>query len=423
MSEKKPISLGARKAAADLRKGLDTTPPPPAPAPATRHDPGDVLAAQTVARLDRVAANPFNPRTDLAEQAAAAAEALAADHDPHDMDPDDPARPMAELIVSMRARGQMQSVVVMLAKKFRRLFEGTPEVAALPEEIDFVIIGGGRRQAATPYVPGMTELKITCLHSGKEPQTRAEFLAVSVAENVQREQLSLPQTLTAVRQLLDAPMSGVEVARLLGKTSAWVSQYKSISELPDDVRAVVDGAPFNANQAYRLTQIGDRAEQLYEARRVRAELLGHSAPAAPALPRAVEPQLPDIGGDQAAADVQVDEQASRTAPAPPPAPAAPARRGPKPKPASGKIRDVVKTQSRDDVVVGLAEAFPDADPARIRAALVADPEKIGMTRGHRTALAYAGQPVAEVIENYEEAGFTAAQFAELGAAMIERSKR
>lgn len=358
-TEPKPVSITDRRAAKTQKAapaGKSAPAPEQAPAPAAEsapavvkppaRDPGAVLAEVKVAKLGDIAPNPLNPRTDLDAAVAAAAEALADKRDPADMEETDPARPMAELITSMKARGQLQSVVVMLATDFRKLFAGTEYVKAIPRGRDFVIIGGGRRYAAAKPA-GLTELNITVLHGDKAPKTQKEFLALSVAENVQRESLSVVATARAVMALSESGASGKEVAGILGKTDAWVSQYKKIGALPADILTIIDSAPFSRRQALDIASIQGDARQLHRAEVIRWEITGKNGPKPEPAPEPAAVQ--GDGADQSDGDGPED-----------PTPNKGGRKAQTPEQKTVKaIRKLIEEVGRDALFAGLCEALED----------------------------------------------------------------
>lgn len=243
-----PIDINARKKAAPHKPAAAATPPAPRPG----RDPAEVLEARTSAKLSEIFTNPLNPRTKRKP-----------------IDPDSPE--MLELRESLRQRGQLQPIAVVTADHFRRIFEGT----SLADEVGsalFVIIGGGRR-----YVAAMAEnigrLKITVIHGPAAPQNPADWLAATVEENVQRETLSVLENARSVADLRDYN-TGRQVANLLHKSDAWVSQHFSLTKLPMSVQDVIESAPFSLRRALTLTKIEGEAGQLRAARKIAAELLG-----------------------------------------------------------------------------------------------------------------------------------------------------
>ena len=256
--------------AATKATGTGSAAVPPSPADSatpypTRVDPGELLETRTSARLTEIAPNPLNPRTDIAAQVDAAVAAMAGTSAAH------PVNAMAELIESMRDHGQLQPVAVITAELFREIFRGTAYATAIGD-VPFVIVGGGRRYAAAPHA-GLRRLGINVLHGPRAPKTIAEFKALTAIENVQRETLSVMQTARSIRDLREE-MNGREVAEVLRKTPAWVTLYNQLADLPAEVQAVIESAPFSLRQARRVYEAETPAARLDEAQRIRAVILG-----------------------------------------------------------------------------------------------------------------------------------------------------
>lgn len=271
--------IKAARAAKAATKATDTgpasaavphSPTDPVTPYVTRVDPGELLETRTSARLTEIAPNPLNPRTDIAAQVDAAVAAIADPSTAH------PVNAMGELIESMRDHGQLQPVAVITAELFREIFRGTTYATAIGDA-PFVIVGGGRRYAAAPHA-GLRRLGINVLHGPKAPKTIAEFKALTAIENVQRETLSVMQTARSIRDLREE-MNGREVAEVLHKTPAWVTLYNQLADLPAEVQAVIESAPFSLRQARRVYDAETPAARLDEAQRIRAVILGLEMPA------------------------------------------------------------------------------------------------------------------------------------------------
>lgn len=270
------------------------------------------------------------------------------------------------------AAGQLQSIGVVPVDEFldfdgyRALYADTIAQHAYTDsqgerhEVGYVAIGGGRRLVAAE-VGNVPRLEIS-IHKGL---AREDFLRLTVVENLERKAMTPLQEARQIRMLIDA--TGAEqaaVAAKLHRSPGFVNQRLALLDLPAEALAALDSGAITVTTARTMLSSIKREQETERT----------------PLPGRDEPEPPGMSG--AVADLP------RKSVEDPPAPSAPPVPAPRPR---GRPRK--------------------------------NPEPIGMTRGHRTALAYAGQPVAEIIENYEKAGFTAEQFAELGAAMIERSRR
>ncbi len=61
-----------------------------------------------------------------------------------------------------------------------------------------------------------------------------------LVENIQRETLTVMETVNAVAHLMDGGLSQAEVARQTGKSRTWVSRYAALRELPPFLAGVVE---------------------------------------------------------------------------------------------------------------------------------------------------------------------------------------
>ena len=277
-----PIDINKARAAKAAKKPASAEPAKgasaAAPVPAARQasaalDPGAMLESRTSAKLTDVAPNPLNPRRI-------------------DLDSSD----MVDLRASLKDRGQLSPVAVVTAEHFRRIFDGTSHAATIGAQQHFVIVGGGRRHAALT-ANRAASIKITVLHGSEAPQTQADWLAVTVAENIQREQLSVMETARSIRDLREYN-SGREVADILRKTPGWVSLYMGLNDLPPEVVAVIESAPFSLRQARRVYDRSGTAARLREAENIRAELLGIAPP--PSSVDLPDPASAGPGGEEGA---------------------------------------------------------------------------------------------------------------------------
>ena len=227
--------------------------PAPTP-PVQRADPGAIDEARTNAKLGELSPNPLNPRTHI--------------------DPESP--DMLELRRSLKER-QLHPVPVVTVTHFRRVFHDTPYVDRVGRS-GFVIIGGGRRFAAAT-AEGLLSLKINVLHGDRAPQTPADWMSLTLEENVHQQPLTVMQTARGVKDMLQLS-SGRSVAQAMNKSAGWVTQYQQLTELPTEVQDVIDSAPFSLRQARRVYDMPGPAAQLQEALAIRARLLNLELPEA-----------------------------------------------------------------------------------------------------------------------------------------------
>jgi len=220
---------------------------------AVRADPGAIAEARTMAKLAELSPNPLNPRTGI--------------------DPESPK--MLELRQSLRDQGQLHPVPVVTAAHFRRVFNDTPYVDQVKTS-GFVIIGGGRRFAAA-IAEGMLSLKINVMHGDRAPQTPADWMSLTLSENVHQDTLTVMQTARGVAEMRRFS-SGRSVAQAMSKSPGWVTQYLQLNDLPAEVQAVIESASFSLRQARRVYDMPGPEAQLREARAIQATILKVDGP-------------------------------------------------------------------------------------------------------------------------------------------------
>lgn len=336
-----PIDINAARAAKAAKAADKPTvgkPPKSAPAPRPAVDPGAVPESRTSAKLADVAANPLNPRTI-------------------NVDSED----MQELRADLKARGQMTPVPVVTAEHFRQVFADTPHAVTIGGA-DFVIVGGGRRHAALEANQAWT-IKISVLHGNEAPATPADWLAATVAENIQREELSVMETARSVRDLREYN-TGREVAAILRKSPGWVSLYMGLNDLPADVVALIESAPFSLRQARQVYDKSGSVAQLYEARKIRALLLGEDPPAG------------GEAGEAAPAPVESGTADDVTAPS---------KGGRKAHTPTQRLAAALGKLDREGIIEALAARFPGVDRATL-AAVLAEPQTVH-THGEKSSAA------------------------------------
>ncbi len=178
--------------------------------------------------VHRVAANPLNPRL-------------------HSGDLTD--------LSSMRSIGQLQSCAVVRRAAFVAIF---PEHAETVAGADFVVVAGSRRRAAVAQF-GLPTLSVTALDHLAD--SRAQFFAASVAENIDRKNLDVLDEARAVQRLIQEAGSGKAAGDVLGKTKGWVSQRLSLLKLSEPMMALLQSGELPVRVARRLAALPS-AEQL-----------------------------------------------------------------------------------------------------------------------------------------------------------------
>lgn len=138
--------------------------------------------------------------------------------------PDNPRQDIgdvSELAASIQAKGIMQNLTVLPAVK---LPTGT--------EMHYVVIGNRRLEAAK--IAGATHLP--CVIRDLTPQ---EAMAVMLAENMQRVDLTIPEQVAGIQMCLDLGMSDEDIRRETGFSKKTYSQRKKLTGI--DSKALKSG--------------------------------------------------------------------------------------------------------------------------------------------------------------------------------------
>lgn len=153
---------------------------------------------------------------------------------------------LAELAASIREHGVIQPVVV-------RPVQGG----------GYELIAGERRWRAC-----------TMLGLDKIPAVVKEYrdldaTAVSLIENVQREDLNPLEEATAYQQLMeDFGLTQEEVSARVGKSRPFVANMVRLLGLPDEIKEMLAEGRLNAGHARALLTVGDRKKQLAAAEKI-----------------------------------------------------------------------------------------------------------------------------------------------------------
>lgn len=151
---------------------------------------------------------------------------------------------ITELADSIREQGLIQPIVVRPAPAGSQ--------RGLLDAGDYWIVAGERRYRACLEL-GLAEVD-AIVHDALSDD---DVAVIQVVENLQRQDLSLSETATGVRLLVDR-IGGAKAARQLGKSGGWVSKHATIGELPDEIRALVDaGNLTSADIAHELCRYHD----------------------------------------------------------------------------------------------------------------------------------------------------------------------
>lgn len=201
------MTITKRKA---LGKGLSALLPVPEPEPGGA---GSAPAGSAEVPIDRLEANPFQPRSAL-----------------------DPAR-LAELAASIRESGIVQPILV------RRVGER------------YQIIAGERRWRAAQQV-GLSTVPVTLRDVADE-----RLLEFALVENIQREELTPLEEAQAFHRLqTEFRLTQEEVARRVGRERSTIANALRLLRLPSELRELVGAGRLDAGHARALLAL-DRTEE------------------------------------------------------------------------------------------------------------------------------------------------------------------
>jgi ParB family chromosome partitioning protein len=211
-----------QQAGANVVGSLARSATPAAPAPATAaaraFDGRTQLREACKIRLDRIIADPNQPRKEFDESA------------------------LAELAESLKARGQLQPIRVRW-----------DEVA----EVYVVVVGERRLRAAQQA--GLDSVICVVAPGNATPE---EVLEDQLVENALRQDLKPVEEARAYRQLLDRlGISQRQLAERLHVSPQKVTRALALLELPADVQESVEQGAIAPQTAYEISRIEDSAEQ------------------------------------------------------------------------------------------------------------------------------------------------------------------
>lgn len=169
--------------------------------------PGVADVTPRSARVNQVAANPLNSRNVHAHTAK-----------------------IAVLAESIQLNGQLQPSTVVTREAFLAIF---PEYASAISDATYVQVTGGRRRAAMIRLDRPT---IEIVVKNDLAQSRAQFVAATAAENIDREDLDPVEEAGAVQTLVRECGSNKGAAEKLGRTPPWVTQRLNLLKLAPEVQ-------------------------------------------------------------------------------------------------------------------------------------------------------------------------------------------
>jgi ParB family chromosome partitioning protein len=149
-------------------------------------------------------------------------------------------QPLEELAASIKANGVIQPIVV-------RPLPGSAAGAARYE-----IVAGERRWQAAKLA-GLTDIPVIV-----RELTDSQSVAVSLIENIQREELTPAEEARALQRLTaEFSLTHAEVAEAVGRSRAAVSNLIRLLDLPVDVVALIDSKALSMGHARALLGLED----------------------------------------------------------------------------------------------------------------------------------------------------------------------
>lgn len=127
---------------------------------------------------------------------------------------------LSQLAASINQHGLLQPIVVRPMGD-KELDENGQNLGQ--QAFDWVIVAGRRRMAACKLA-GMTEIPALVTDTDE-----AKAYELEIAENIQREQMTLADTARAVRTLMTIYDSAKKVGEVLNKSAAWVSKHLAVT--------------------------------------------------------------------------------------------------------------------------------------------------------------------------------------------------
>lgn len=159
--------------------------------------------------VSQVAPNPLNPRRVDPQSAA-----------------------VRKIRDSIAELGQIQPTTVVSRRAFLTIH---PEHEAAIADADFVQVVGGQRRAAVEQLQRPIKIAV----DDELASSRARFLAATLAENLDRQNLNPVEEAQGVQSMVAECGSGKAAAEQLGRTPAWVTQRLNLLKLIPEVQTAL----------------------------------------------------------------------------------------------------------------------------------------------------------------------------------------
>jgi len=159
--------------------------------------------------------------------------------------------PLEELAASIKANGVIEPIIVR------------PLPAGTAGDARYEIVAGERRWRAA-ILAGLTDIPTIVRQISDK-----EAVALALIENIQREDLTAAEEARALKRLIsEFSLTHNQVADMVGRSRAAVSNLIRLLDLPDTVVALIDSKALGMGHARALLGLDDDAERKRLARLV-----------------------------------------------------------------------------------------------------------------------------------------------------------
>jgi ParB family chromosome partitioning protein len=149
---------------------------------------------------------------------------------------------LEELVASIKATGLIQALIVRPVPGFPHQFE---------------VVAGERRLRAA-QLAGLTDIPAIIREFNDQ-----EALAISLIENIQREELSPADEARALGRLIEEfSLTHEQVAHAIGRSRATVSNLLRLLDLPAEVTTMIESRAISMGHARALLGLPDDAERV-----------------------------------------------------------------------------------------------------------------------------------------------------------------